>query len=336
MSRVPVAVRRLCLAQMLTLVLALAACSDAAAPTRGETLHPETTASGASSPVPPPPEAQPLPRYEGGETSLPHVRFTVSVRPRIGKPYISRVDLFMLDWSPARIAFTGRTSDNFETVARKTGKGAVFDDLRSVVKAYPKGLVLGVGLARADPGYPFGLTMIESTIFSPFDFTLQNGNPRYSGILCLTATNQLNLKETADFVDNVGAIRGECRSALQAFPIVVEDTRPAISPSELTATVLRLSRVVIGINRQKRRFLMVFHDPIQLYPIAVLLSGQHSGEVSVSLEGADPKIIKYIEHSRRVLNLPSGDSALAIVDGTQVIGNIARPLPAVLVFPGLR
>jgi hypothetical protein len=327
----------------LAIVLALSGCSgrsdsaDESEATAVRSGSASTPTSAITAKTSSPAQAhESLPLFDGGAASVDHARLSIEVKLRNGQGYSSRADLFMLDWTPAEIAFTGRSS-NTGSVKTPNVKGHVlFADTAEVAKAYPKGLIVGAGLSKDYPSYPFGLTMINGVIYSPFDFSEQHSRKIYSGILCLTSEGQLSLLKTQSFVSNPTVIRDVCKSALQAFPILLDNSVPSIAVSEMSASGRRLSRVIIGINRQKRRFVLIFHDPVQLYPVAVLLSGQTSQDVTVTVKEQGENlgaVRKYLMRSRFAVNLPGADGALAIIDGQRVIGSMNRPLPAVLIFP---
>src|SRR6478609_8956420 len=225
--------------------------------------------------------AQKLAPFEAKLAQIGYHSFVLHVGPAGSSGSDVRVDAFELAWSPASIIYAGRDPAN-------TGSSDPNDRSRRVSsvfeasKRFPKSLLVSAGLSATEANTPFGLLMVEQRFYTPFNFGRQNGRIRYSGVLCIDPNGQIFIYDSERYLNDPSRVSTDCFSALQAFPIVVDYSRSVIDRSEMATTPL--PRVVVGIDKRKRRFVLVFRDPINLYAVAQFLTQSEDSRPTISVE----------------------------------------------------
>jgi len=121
----------------------------------------------------------------------------------------------------------------------------------------PVGLLITDGMAAAGPNFASRPAVAGSTC--PL---LATQRLQHAGLLCVNPENRVSIGR----IDQVKY--EECRQAVQAGPLVVEDGKVAVCPAE--ANEPRYARTVICTHEQRVEVLVT--DPLTLHELAVALT----------------------------------------------------------------
>jgi len=180
---------------------------------------------------------------------------------------------------------------------------------------------------------PAGLLLVAGRVANPFSFEkTAKGDYRLSAILCQSQAGRLKLLKTADFATKNSDIATVCWSALQAGPMIVQDGRNVINPTELA--LRPYVRTVLGFDKHGRPRLVIFEKPINLYIAAEFLraapgkSGQ-ADQASVTGNGAALGSSSGLG-LQDAINLNGDDASICEYRGTLIFGNPKHAIPSAI------
>lgn len=238
--------------------------------------------------------------------------------------------LIATGWAPSRLASIGPPISINDASKSELIEAALeeYSTLDQAITKNPKSLIINAGLvsdnSRNQSMKNEGLFYINGVLVSAFSDAI-------SGLICITEKQrQFAIYRTRNF-SNASRIGDRCRSAIQAFPVLINSGKVAIRPTEISK-VKPKARVIAAVTPKRGTFFLVMNEPVNLLPIAELLA--KGGSPNVRLVSASKLEVtdEYIGKATAAINFPSGDSAIAAAEGRYLSEGDTRSVRAALIL----
>ena len=239
--------------------------------------------------------------------------------------------LIATGWAPSRLASIGppiAISDaaNSESIEEALEE---YPTLGDAIEANPKSLIINAGLVRAVRSNDRSIK--SAGLFYVNGILVSASAEDISGIVCVTdKERQVAIYRTRSF-SNASQIGNKCRSAVQAFPVLVNSGKVAIRSTEISK-VKPKARVIAAVTPKRGTFFLVMKEPANLLPVAELLAVGETPNVRLVRASRPDVVDEYFGNTTAAINLPSGESAIAAADGVYLTKGDTRSVRAALIL----